>query len=692
MKKETKGVVQMCAAPFCTRVRKMDKTMSIRSLKGVGDKTALLFEKLNIYTLNDLIHFYPRNYLMYEEPVAVEDISIGQRCALEVMVSAPALIKKINGRTRIICKMADMTGSIECIWYQMPFMKNILKTGQTFVLVGVPKWKNYHMVMEQPEYYTYDKYQEMRQCMQPVYPLTKGLNNNLVKKMMHQVEELIQKEEDYLPETMREKYQCMPLAQAMMQVHFPQGKETLIAAKSRLVFDEFLQFFIQMYLLKEAEEMMPNQFPVNGCEECQDLVKRLPYHLTSAQIRTIEEIKKDVSGPFVMSRLIQGDVGSGKTIIAVFAMLMTVCAGYQAAFMVPTEVLAKQQFESIQALLSRYGVRCCMLTGSLKAYEKRRLYEEIREHQVDIIIGTHAMIQENVHYEDLGMVITDEQHRFGVRQREALANKGRMPHVLIMSATPIPRTLAMMLYGDMSISIVDELPANRLPIKNCVIESKQRETAIRFLDKEVASGRQAYVICPMVEENEEMDAENVVEYTQMMKQRLPHRRIESLHGQMKASEKSSIMERFSQGEIEILVSTTVIEVGINVPNATVMVIENAERFGLAQLHQLRGRVGRGKWQSYCIFIQGNKSKEARERLEVVNHSNDGFHIANEDLRLRGPGDFFGVRQSGDMNFVLADIYAHVDTMQKANDCLNDMLGMNCDIRQISSNLNNYFTI
>ena len=401
----------------------------------------------------------------------------------------------------------------------------------------------------------------------------------------------------------------------------------------------------------------------------------LPYRLTAAQERTLGEVWSDLKSGAVMNRLIQGDVGSGKTIIAVLALLAAAENGFQGALMVPTEVLARQHFESVTALFKAHGIEktAVLVTGSMTAKEKRTAYAAIASHEADIIIGTHALIQEKVVYDRLALVITDEQHRFGVAQREMLGNKGEMPHVLVMSATPIPRTLAIILYGDLDISVIDELPADRLPIKNCVVDTGYRERAYRFIRGEVEKGRQAYVICPMVEESEMIEAENVLDYTKVLKEKLPGIRVEYLHGKMKGKEKNKIMEAFAAGEIKVLVSTTVIEVGVNVPNATVMMIENAERFGLAQLHQLRGRVGRGKEQSYCIMVDASGDKAQNERLAVLNKSNDGFFIASEDLRLRGPGDIFGLRQSGDMEFRLADIYTDAVTLKEVSEDVNRLL-------------------
>ena len=408
----------------------------------------------------------------------------------------------------------------------------------------------------------------------------------------------------------------------------------------------------------------------------EEFLARLPFELTGAQKKVWNEICQDICGSYTMSRLVQGDVGSGKTIVAVLALMLTGLNGYQGAMMVPTEVLARQHYEKISSMMEVYDIplKVELVTGSMTAKEKRLAYERIENGKVQIIVGTHALIQEKVQYQNLALVITDEQHRFGVRQRETLAQKGKTPHILVMSATPIPRTLAIILYGELDISVIDELPSNRLPIKNCVVDTGYREKAYRFMKKEIAEGRQCYIICPMVEESEAMEAENVTDYAANLKKEMDASvRVCALHGKMKQKQKDEIMGQFARGEIQILVSTTVIEVGIDVPNATVMMVENAERFGLAQLHQLRGRVGRGKHQSYCIFMSGSKSKETKKRLEILNRSNDGFHIANEDMKLRGPGDLFGIRQSGLMNFRIGDVFQDARVLQQANEAAGKIL-------------------
>ena len=412
------------------------------------------------------------------------------------------------------------------------------------------------------------------------------------------------------------------------------------------------------------------------------MIESLPYALTNAQKRVWNEIERNMTGKGLMSRLVQGDVGSGKTIIAFLSMILAAANGYQAALMAPTEVLAKQHYQELCRLLESQDLpyKALLLTGSNTAKEKRERYQAIESGEARLIIGTHALIQEKVVYENLALVITDEQHRFGVNQREDLSKKGTRPHVLVMSATPIPRTLAIILYGDLDISIMDELPARRLPIKNCVVDISYRPKAYRFIEKQVEQGRQVYVICPMVEESEGLEAENVLDYSSKLSQCLPSQiKVASLHGRMKPAQKNQIMEEFAQNKIQVLVSTTVVEVGVNVPNATVMMVENAERFGLAQLHQLRGRVGRGEHQSYCIFVQGGEDEETRKRLEILVKSNDGFFIAGEDLRLRGPGDFFGVRQSGDMEFALGDIFQDSQILKEASEAAGSILLLDRDL-------------
>jgi ATP-dependent DNA helicase RecG len=522
--------------------------------------------------------------------------------------------------------------------------------------------------------------------MQPVYSLTAGLTNNSVIKAVKQALSFLDDEQDILPEELRLKYSFPKYEEAIYAMHFPREKEDFVRARKRFVFEEFLLFILSLRRMKESENRSENPFHFADRPEIEQFLGALPYHLTNAQEKVWTEIKSDMQSENVMSRLVQGDVGSGKTIIAFLALLLSALNGYQGALMAPTEVLAVQHYENISEMLEKYKIplQAELLTGSMTMSQKKKAYARIESGEAAIIIGTHALIQEKVLYRNLALVVTDEQHRFGVRQRETLAQKGKTPHILVMSATPIPRTLAIILYGDLDISIINEMPKNRLPIKNCVVNTEYREKAYRFMRKQVLEGRQCYVICPMVEESESLDAENVIDYSQMLAEELGDGiHVGCLHGKMKQKEKDEIMSAFGKNEIQILVSTTVVEVGIDVPNATVMLIENAERFGLAQLHQLRGRVGRGGYQSYCIFMSASKSDETKERLEILNRSNDGFFIAGEDLRLRGPGDLFGIRQSGILDFKIADVFQDAEVLKIAGEEANKILKRDPELKDPS---------
>ena len=648
----------------------------IDSLKGIGAKTKQTFEKAGIETLEDLIHYYPREYERYEAPVPVMELKEGMYAAVSGRLLAPLQTRYVRGLSITSGLFGDGLESILVSWFNMPYLKNSLRSGVPYIFRGRIKAKGDRLILEQPAVFKPEQYQAVLGTMLPVYTLVKGMTNQMVTKAIRQVLEHRGLLAEHLPEAIRERYQIAEYNFSLEQIHFPKSEEGLREARKRLVFDEFFFFLLQLRGLKDARQKEQNQFEIREMPEPETLIQSLPYSLTGAQKRVWETIREELQQNTVMARLIQGDVGSGKTIVSILAMVMTAANGLQSALMVPTEVLARQHYASFQELMEKNGFafQAVLLTGSMTAKQKREAYAKIESGEVSVIIGTHALIQEKVNYHSLALVITDEQHRFGVRQREMLSEKGIFPHTIVMSATPIPRTLAVILYGDLDISVINEMPANRLPIKNCVVDVSYRKKAYEFIRKEVEAGHQAYVICPMVEESEAMDAENVVEYTEVLRTELPPSFcIEYLHGKMKPKEKNEIMERFLAKEIQVLVSTTVIEVGVNVPNATVMMVENSERFGLAQLHQLRGRVGRGGAQSYCIFLHKLDGKQIRERLDILCKSNDGFEIANRDMQLRGPGDLFGVRQSGMLDFALADIYSDADTLQQANEAIGKLL-------------------
>ena len=660
----------------------MIEQTSIKEIKGIGEKTQKLFEKVGVSTVGDLIRYYPRGYDVYEDAVSVSEVEEGRTQTITGTVYGRIQVSGSRSMQVTTLYVKDLTGTIKVIWFRMPFLRNTLAKAGVITLRGRVVRKRDGLVMEHPEiFYPSEKYKEKLNTLQPIYGLTAGLSNNVVSKAVKQALDGLDLTREFLPDKIRMRYGLAEYNFAIRGVHFPEDKEVFYHARERLVFDEFLAFILTLRKLKDKNEKLENEYVISKKPEVEEFIRRLPYRLTNAQRKVWEEIASDMASDTTMSRLVQGDVGSGKTIVAVLALLNTAWNGYQGAMMAPTEVLARQHYESITRLFEEYDIRIKveLLTGSMTAKEKRRAYDRIECGYAKIIIGTHALIQDRVNYDCLALVVTDEQHRFGVKQRETFAKKGRVPHVLVMSATPIPRTLAIILYGDLDISVIDELPANRLPIKNCVVDTSYRKTAYSFMRKQVAEGRQCYIICPMVEESEHLEVENVIDYASALQEEMGEEiNVSYLHGKMKQTEKDDIMERFGKNEIQILVSTTVIEVGIDVPNATVMMIENSERFGLAQLHQLRGRVGRGKHQSYCIFMTGSKSKETKERLDILNKSNDGFKIASEDLRLRGPGDLFGIRQSGLMDFRLGDIYQDARILQMANEAADTLTESACD--------------
>ena len=644
----------------------MDWNSDLTSIKGIGEKTVKLFHKLDVYTVRDLLYYLPRDYEKYEEPKSISECKSGGMTTIRARIPNQNIELRKAGRL-VLLKFYLFEGDkrIDITYFNMAFLKNTFFPGQEYIFRGKLEEKKGRLSMDQPKFYKPEEYQKFLNTLQPVYSLTKGLTSNFIQKAVKEILKNISLEQELLPEYMVEKHKLCSRKYAFETLHFPKFEEEVIRARKRLVFEEFLAFCINVKTKRDIDMNLMVASPLLKTAATTRLLEQLPYKLTKAQLKAWEQIENDMAGDYAMNRMVQGDVGSGKTILAILALLMTAANGRQGAFMAPTEVLAKQHYDSIVEMAEKYHleIKPILLVGSMTAKEKRRAYERIELGLVNVIIGTHALIQGGVAYRDLALVITDEQHRFGVRQRQALQEKGDSTHILVMSATPIPRTLAIILFGDLHLSVLDEMPVGRLPIKNCVVNTSYRDKAYQFMQKEIDAGHQVYCICPMVEEGEMENLENVVDYAEKLQNHFGNRaRVSYLHGKMKPALKNQIMEEFANRSIDILVSTTVIEVGINVPNATVMMVENAERFGLAQLHQLRGRVGRGKDQSYCIFVNGNQNDKTKERLELLNKSNDGFFLANEDMRLRGPGDIFGIRQSGDFVFQIGDIYSDSDIL------------------------------
>lgn len=656
---------------------------SLTQIKGIGEKSLTLYHKLNLETVDDLLHYYPKDYERFQEPQKINGLHSGECVAILGRILRVPVTKKLKKLTITTFDVSDDTGVVSLVFFNMSFLQKVFKPGQVFVFRGVVTAKGVSFVMEQPKYYSPAEYQKHAGKLHPKYSLTKGLTSTSIQKAISEILKEYPFEEEYLPSQILKEAEIPDLQPALREIHFPADEAGVLLARRRLVFDEFFSFLLLLRKNKDLAKTLPNSYPMIETADTVRYVESLPFRLTKGQKQAWQDIREDLEGKLCMNRLIQGDVGSGKTIVAFLALLMAVANGYQGALMAPTEVLAVQHFENVTRDVKNYHLafRPILLVGSMSAKQKKEAYEKITSGEANLIIGTHALIQEKVNYQKLALVVTDEQHRFGVKQRETLAEKGLRPHVLVMSATPIPRTLAIILYGDLKISAIKELPAGRLPIKNCVVNSSYRQTAYRFIADQVSKGRQAYVICPQVEEGEMEGLENVTDYAEKLRAFFPANiLVGCLHGKMKPNDKNRIMEDFAAKNIDVLVSTTVIEVGINVPNATVMMVENAERFGLSQLHQLRGRVGRGQEQSYCIFISTNESKETMDRLKILNDSNDGFFIASEDLKLRGPGDIFGIRQSGEFSFRLGDVYNDSELLMKTAKIVDDLLLKDPDLR------------
>ena len=639
---------------------------SIQFVKGIGPKKAKLFEKLHIRTLRDALETYPRDYEDRTRITRIADIDAEDKYAIRAVVGTEPKVNRIRkGLTLVKCTIFDESGSLNVTYFNNPYAAALLRVGQEYVFYGkVQGWgRGRTLISPQSEKVMPDAAHPGR--IVPVYPLTAGLTQRDMERVTDAALAAVPGDwPDPLPELLRAKYRLLDAADALAAIHRPQTADEVGQARRRMVFEELFLLCCGLQQLKERRKADTGiVFAQNGLDA---FFGTLPFTPTGAQRRAIAEIAADCASGKPMNRLVQGDVGSGKTVVAAALCALAAQNGWQAAFMAPTEILAAQHAETLVPMLEKLGIACTLLTGSMTAAQKRAALAAIESGAAQVVVGTHALIQQGVTFHWLGAVVADEQHRFGVAQRAALSAKGEMPHVLVMSATPIPRTLALIMYGDLDVSVLDEIPPGRSPVETYAVGQNMRKRITAFIDKQVEAGGQVYVVCPLVEEGE-TGLKSAEQHAKDLQAALPHRRIAVLHGRMKNADKDQVMRAFAARKYDILVATTVIEVGVDVPNANLMVVEDADRFGLSQLHQLRGRVGRGTRQSYCIFFGADKGEAARERLKILCKTGDGFEIARADLAQRGPGDFFGRRQHGLPALHVADLAADLALMQDARE-------------------------
>lgn len=648
----------------------------VTDIKSIGVEKSKKLSKLNIYNVKDLIEHFPRDYEDRSEIVPLSDIKINEENTFRGKVKGIPEDIRVKNLRIVRARIEDTTGGVTAVWYNQPYMKKAFKEGAEYIFTGKAVRKYNKIEVQSPEFEIISEGSILSGGrIVPIYSVTSGISQKILRSLIKDTLDYTKNQiHDFIPTSIRKKYKLCDRNFAVLNIHFPENNDSFFIARRRLVFEEL--FLLQIALLKIKSNANKGKkgiiFKNMNC--AREVLEKLPFELTDAQKKVMREIVNDMKSGKAMNRLVQGDVGSGKTVVALITAFIAIKNGYQAALMVPTEVLAGQHFEFFSSIFNEMGIKTVLLTGSLKKKEKNKALEEISTGNAKMIIGTHAVIQDTVQFENLGMVITDEQHRFGVQQRGTLSNKGNNPHVLVMTATPIPRTLALILYGDLDISIIDHLPPGRQKIDTSAVNSSYHERIYNFIRKEIDGGRQVYIICPMIDESDKMDVQAVTSYTEKLKNEVfSEYSVECLHGKIKPAEKQNIMDRFAENKVNILVSTTVIEVGINVPNATIMLIENAERFGLAQLHQLRGRVGRGSEKSYCILVCDSKNKVAKERMHMMTKSTDGFEISEMDLKLRGPGEFFGTKQHGLPEMKIANLYKDMDILKEAQNAAFEII-------------------
>lgn len=646
----------------------VDLNKDVKYIKGVGPNRVKLLNNLKIYTLRDLITYYPRNYEDRSIPKKICECINGEEALIDTVVSGRIVEIKMKGKSMYKLPLKDETGSATAIWFNQSYLKNKFKFGSRYKFYGKISNRFGQITIVSPVYDENGVSSNTGKII-PIYPLTYNLSQNVIRKIIENaLYELDNHLDETLPSYIKKQYNLIDLGKAINQIHFPRNFNEFKIARYRLVFEELLSTQLALLKLKNNYIIQKDGINFDKNVKMSDVINILPFKLTKAQIRVLEEIENDMESEKSMNRLLQGDVGSGKTVVAIIAAYKAVKSGYQVAIMAPTAILATQHLENFKSILDKFGIRSELLTSAITKKNKQDLLEGLKSGKIDILIGTHAILEENVVFRNLGLVVTDEQHRFGVKQRTNIVEKGQNPDVLVMTATPIPRTLALILYGDLDISIIDELPPNRKQIDTFAVSNKMEDRVNNFIKQQINEGRQCYVVCPLVEESEEIDLRSVLTlYSKYKNEIFTEYKVEYIHGKMKSKDKDKIMKDFKDKKIDILISTTVIEVGVNVPNASIMVVEDAHRFGLAQLHQLRGRVGRGEYKSYCVLKYQGKSDNIRKRMKVMCDTNDGFVISEKDLELRGSGDFFGTHQHGIPDFKIANLFEDMPILKLAQE-------------------------